>query len=713
MIAAAAVLAAMAMLAFMGRAVVTGEIPLTGDLLHFHYPLRQFYAGAVAAGDSVAWMPALYNGFYVAGEGQLGPYHPFHWLLYRWLPLDTAFGLELVAAYPFAFAGTWLFLRRWCANGPAAFGAMAFAFCGFMLEHGVHPNMVLVAAHVPWLLWAADATFRAAAWPARGAAMGTVALLVGSQLLFGHPQAVWLSMLIGAAYVAFLLARRTGPAPRTNTAAVAGGVILGAAVGSIQLLATTSATLASARAADPAFASTFALEPRYLLQLLEPYLFWGRVVRWTEAAPAGDEFGAYGGAVTLVLTAWWLGARWSADRLRGGLDRLGVAALVLGGLGLWLATGARGGLYLLQTWLPIVGGFRVPARFILFTDLALAVTAAIALHHLLRQPREGARGGLGAAWGIALASAVTALLLATGGTGAGPWPMVIGPLLFTIAAALVTLARYHAPAAAVALVLLAGADEALYGLAGVTAWHDFVTREEALRLAATPGPMQPGDGRLAHGGFPNLYTLAGYRVLDGYTALPPRRLLDYARPEALRVAQVSYVNRRFREATKVPTGETLGDGWWIATPAPLPRARLVTAARVSRSPAADLAAIDVATTALTDRPVALGGGPPGQVRIVEDSAGEIRLRLAAAGTELLVLSESFHEGWRATVDGREVEVERVNGDFLGCVVRQGDREVIFTFRPRHLVAGGYASAAAGAAALLLLLPARLRGRRQP
>ena len=39
---------------------------------------------------------------------------------------------------------------------PAAFGAMAATFCGFTLVHGVHPNMVGVLAHVPWLLWVLD-----------------------------------------------------------------------------------------------------------------------------------------------------------------------------------------------------------------------------------------------------------------------------------------------------------------------------------------------------------------------------------------------------------------------------------------------------------------------------------------------------------------------------------------------------------------------------
>lgn len=702
MIVAVILLASLAMLAFMGRSILTGGIPFTGDLLHFHYPLRRFYADALASGDSVAWMPSLYNGFYVAGEGQLGPFHPVHWLLYRLLPLDTAFALELVLAYPLAFAGMWVFLRRWCDRGPAAFGAMLFASSGFMLEHGVHPNMVLVVAHLPWLLWAADRAFRAADRRTQAVSTGTTALLVGSQLLFGHPQAVWLSLLALAAYVVFLLLRRAGPAPGRAAIAVAGGVLLGAAVGAVQLLATLSASATSTRAADTDFATTFALEPRLLLQLVEPYLFWGRVTRWTEAAPAGDEFGAYGGAVALVLTAWWAGTQWATDRMRSATGRLGAAALALGALGLWLATGSHGRLYLLQTGLPLVGGFRVPARFILFADLALAITAALALHDLLRKTREG-RAGVAATWAVAAASLLIAALLGSRAGGVSlTWPVMLGPMLFAAAAALVTVAR-RARLAIVALVLLAGADHALYGLAGVPAWQDFVTRDEVASFVETPPGMRPDGGRMAHGGFPNLYTLAGYRVLDGYTALPPARLLDYGTPNALRVAEVAYVNSRYREATHAPAGTQLGGSWFAATPPPLPRARLVARIQASANPAADLATIDVATTALTTRPLDVTDGPPGDARVIDDRPGGVRVQVTAPAARLLVLSESFHDGWRATVDGREVPLERVNGDFIGCLVRDGDREVTFQFRPAHLIVGGWISGAAALAGCCFVL----------
>jgi uncharacterized membrane protein YfhO len=54
---------------------------------------------------------------------------------------------------------------------------------------------------------------------------------------------------------------------------------------------------------------------------------------------------------------------------------------------------------------------------------------------------------------------------------------------------------------------------------------------------------------------------------------------------------------------------------------------------------------------------------------------------------LLVVAESYHPGWRASVDGVPLSVYRVNGDFLGCVVGPGKRRVVFSFQPESLARG--------------------------
>ncbi|MBX6313746.1 MAG: YfhO family protein, partial [Isosphaeraceae bacterium] len=131
-------------------------------------------------------------------------------------------------------------------------------------------------------------------------------------------------------------------------------------------------------------------------------------------------------------------------------------------------------------------------------------------------------------------------------------------------------------------------------------------------------------------------------------------------------------------------------------PAPLPRARLVSRTQVSQRPGLDLDAIDPQAVALIDRPLRcpLLGGVPGMATIIVDRPGRIRVATSAASRQLLVLAESYHEGWQARCDGQERPVVRVYGDFLGCPVEPGRHLVEFRFRPRSLVLGWRLSALA-------------------
>jgi hypothetical protein len=685
--------ASLAMLAWMGRSIVTGQIPFTGDLLHFHYPLRDFYARALAANQPFDWMPGLFSGFYVVGEGQLGGYHPLHWLLYRAQPLDRAFAIELVLAYPFLWAGMWLWLRRRIDAGPAAFGAMAATFSGFMLVHGVHPNIVGVLAHVPWLLWVLDgvAARTAGRLDRRGVAL--IGLLLGSQLLLGHPQSVWFTALIGAAYAAHLMAA-SPPARWRVGFTLATGALVGVAVGAVQVLATLDAAGHSTRPTyDAEFATQYSLRPIELLQLLHPYLFWGRVARWNEVSPASDEYAVYGGGVLLTLAVWWVARQWKAARA----DRFGLHVAAFGLVGLWLATGSYGKLYYLQTWLPLVSQFRAPVRYTVFTQWALAVLAALAVARLVRRDREdghrGApdeRGPLAAAWGVVVLATVSAPWLPM--PGASPMAIWAGPLVLALSAALLTLAARGVGAAVVALVLVAAADQALYGLNGVIAWQDFVTRQQAIGFLDTNSFLPTaGETRLARGNYPNLYLLANHRFLDGYVAIASSRQLDYHQPNALRAAQVEYAHADFFRGAAVPEGAEPRDGGWFRLPGALPRARLVTEAPVSRSPAEEIAKVDVTRAALVTRDLALDGGAAGTARLVTDDPGDISVQVDASSRQLLVVSESFAAGWRATLDSQPVPVERVNGDFLGCVIPAGSHTVRLQFRPEHLAVGRYVS----------------------
>ena len=156
---------------------------------------------------------------------------------------------------------------------------------------------------------------------------------------------------------------------------------------------------------------------------------------------------------------------------------------------------------------------------------------------------------------------------------------------------------------------------------------------------------------------------------------------------------------------------------WFRLPDPLLRVRLVTEGRVSQQPAVDLEWVDVDTTALVTHALDLSGGAPGDVNVLQDDPGLLRARTRATGRQLLVVSESFDDGWVAEVDGVPTVVEEVNGDFFGCVVPAGEHDVIFEFRPARQTLGlsislcGLLIATALAAAPRLTRPRGSRRRR--
>jgi hypothetical protein len=745
---ASTLLAALALVALLAAPCLVGRVYTRDDLGAFHLPLRAFYARQLARGEPFGWTPQLYCGFYLTGEGQLGAYHPLHLLLYRFLPLEAAWAAELLASYPFMLLGTYLFLRRLVGRRDAAlFGSLAFTFSGFNLLHFVHPNAIAVVAHIPWLLWMIDVMLVAPNRNRVVAAQTGIALLTGSQILLGYPQYVWFSLLAEGAYGLCVVSgsryaaarcvaigdrgkqtpgdRRTprsqAPAwerffrklplpigkdrasrkstteleqgdhlsatpfvtsPRQLAIAKTAGLLLGG----VQLLPTLDGLAHSVRrSVDAAFIDSGSLHPLNLVQLVAPYLFARRVVGQNT-----HELGLYVGAVPLMLIVWLVVCRRDLGRLR----RPALAAGGFGLLAMLLAFGHFGPVYRLQRLLPLVGRFRFPCRYTVLACLCVAVASAVAMVALARQQERGERTPWRRLWPVGIA-VLFSVLIAAAGMLLGNRPFIAstpailaGPLLIGSAAVLLVLAARGIRWVLVGLVLFAAADLGYYGMSYAAYPH--AERLDAY-VARTTTPGANCDGRvlaevprsgLAGLRTGNQITLAGWRRADGYAALEPARKLDYRQLAALRVAGVRWVRRG--EATAAIDGLVEHDARWLEVPAPLDRVRLVTRTRPSRDPARDIARIPLESVALVEEPIALPAGPPGTATIVGERPGLLHLRLECPNRQLLVVSESYHPGWRAEVDGRAAPVVPANGDFLGCVVPPGVHEVVLEFRPRSL-----------------------------
>jgi hypothetical protein len=660
--------------AILAAPLLSGEVYTFNDLGLAHLPIRAFYARCLAVGDSFLWWPDEFTGVYLHGEGQGGLLHPLQWLSYRFLPLAVAFQLELLRAPLLALAGTYLLLRRWRLDASAALlGAIAAAFSGFALLHYMHPNLTGVWAQLPWLLLCIHTLLAGASGARRALAFGGIVLLVASQLLLGHPQGVWLSLLVEVPYALLLAVRSRGLA---LLPLVALAELLGAGAAGVQLLPTfESFSLSSRAAVGPGFAATPALAAADLVQLVGPYLYATRVA---EGIPW--ERSAWPGAVPLVLAMWLLLRGRALERGRA----LACFGLALAMAGLWLALGDAAGLYRLERALPGFGSLRAPARHVALFQFGLALSAAVAFHDLLHleAPPGWRRRWLLFAPGLLGVVCLVVAVAREGGSAsllsASPLALAAGPLLLLAAAACVAAWGRARGAALAALVALATLDLGTYGLSFVRA-HPPETI--AAFLARHPAPPVAAGQRVL-GGSPALSMRVP--LANGYLALVPERQIPLDTPAALRLANVGFAFGR-------------------VLPDPLPRARLLSRVRVSQAPARDLASLDLAAEALVDRDPGLPsfeGGEAGRARVVRDRPGEISIATEARGRRLLVLSESHHPGWRAEVDGGPCALLRVNGDYLGCVVPAGDHEVVFRFAPASLRRGAWLSAASLAVASL-------------
>jgi hypothetical protein len=366
---------------------------------------------------------------------------------------------------------------------------------------------------------------------------------------------------------------------------------------------------------------------------------------------------------------------------------------------LWLSFGSYGKLYYLQTQLPMIGNFRVPARYLMLTQFGICVVAASAFDRLLNGVERGekthpahlvlpAMAVAGAAW---LAFRFAASGLATP-TTRFQGQFYSGPVMFGLAVLGLAWAASGRRAGLFILALVAIFDGGLWGVGNDSAakicWRTH-TMPYGEYLASRPGPPGPAMARLydTTPGFDRLW-LSGQRLMNGYSGgLAPQRQLDYRHVGALRVGQVAWYRDPWHPEDKIAGLAPPIAGGWRAVPRPLPRVRLVSRALASQNPGEDLKNINVDDTALLTHPCPLEGLPPGTASLIEDRPGRMAIACSAPGRQLLVVSECFDSGWQATDNGRPIPVEQVNGDFMGCVVERGKHRIEFRFAPGCLRLG--------------------------
>jgi hypothetical protein len=417
-----------------------------------------------------------------------------------------------------------------------------------------------------------------------------------------------------------------------------------------------------------------------------------------------------------------------------------------------MALGSHSPLYLLAyRWFPGVAWFQAPARFLFLYTFAAAMLAGFGAERVSPSRAWVFWGRLTLAGGLAAAAMLlvlqvvppfsestfpTALLrLAVTAAGIGAWAAAcprrgdqrrVAAWRWAAAViALVELATFGRPLIPTApqSAFAGGADipAFLHGTSGTariltTGAYEYNTMFAGFTRFADFGPQDEATVRALRASLlPNLCALEGLETASNYDPLLLARHAELrARAEAAtgdaQKRLLGLMNVRYVVARAAP------DGWRVVRDSPgmviaendavFPRVRVVSCVRQVRAPdewdrilregdfRADCAWLETPPTVPTD------GAQAGTVLSWTASPNALSVRARMDGPAYLVLSETYHPGWRAWDNGAPVPVLQADYAFMAVPLAQaGEHVVELRFAPVSWTAG---CAMSGVALLLAM-----------
>jgi hypothetical protein len=681
-----------------------------GDLVSFLWPQYSFAGETIRNGSIPLWNPQLYSGAPFLADNQSGILYPINLLAFLIFPKLSYQVMEGLSIFHIWLAGAAMYvaLRVWPTLTPtpsphrrgritsaaALLGAIAFMFNDVLITHIGNLNLIAVAAWLPLIL----------ALYARGLSERRVIWIVGSGVVFaiallaGHAQMTAIT-LVGMMAVAVwqIIVAPQGRARVIGLALLTPLIAFG--LTAAQLLPSLEMTRYSLRAElSYEEATAYSLPPAALASTFSPLLygrgaadFWGP---WERVETL------YVGVVPLLLAGLafrrkWRDAAWFF--------------LALGVLGAVIALGKFTPFYSLIHSLPVLGGLRVPARFILLTNFSLAALAAIGLQRFMTESFSLKRV-LG--WGGAIMIGGTLTLIVAyqsmgafdhGNNLASSFSFL---LIAAIALGIMALRLKSALSiqhSALLLISLLSLELVLLG-SGVEidrndptlgyqhqAVVDYLKRDgDVFRIENAAQTWQP-DAALMYGlndigGIFNPLGLASYATYIGGMG-------DRGSP------LYNFLGTKYVLANKdQPPGDTSfvpvfnGDPQidvYLNTKA-LPRAQLIDRVQIVRSgeeawQAIHAAEFDPRREVVVENGISLE--PPALIDAARNLAftrysnERVELSVLTPITSYVVMSDVYYPGWTATIDDQPTTLYPANFAFRAVLVPPGEHRVAFTFEP--------------------------------
>jgi hypothetical protein len=705
--------------------------PALSDVTQWFHPVLLWGGREIRGGRLPLWVPHAFAGAPFLANPQTALFFPLTWL--AWL-LPAAAALTLVATLKLVAAGlaTYWFLRSGLRVGVAAalVGALGFEFSTTL---------------VGWVGWAFGstliglpllfATLERVRTPGTPRWIAALAVAVALTVLAGYPQGALHALLAAGAWA---IARARG-ADRAFLGRALAGAVLGLGLAAVQVVpfleyAGESAVLAyrtqwMAALSAPADAAVTLVMPYAFGSARDAWGPWqfnivstyvglvpillaplGALAGVRRGGPLGSRF--FLGYVLLVAAIHYGVPGVAQLAALPGLS-LGANLRLMPHLELGLcALGALGADAIARGQVPVRGW---PVR-LTFVAVALGALAWVALH-------AGAPGPRGLVRPLALQFSLALLGLTIGALLALRWLASTAPAWGVALVALQALsvappalaylprvparALYPDTPALAWLRANAGADRVLapghvgllYGLLEAHGYDGMTPR----RIAELVGSVGTGTA-IVHGYLQN--PLEGV----GSEALSPAAVLASPVVDLLGIRYVVLppgAAPLWPELTPAFDGR---DARVFVNRRALPRAFLAARARCAgdaeavgaiRARALDLREEVLLADCATPPP---GGAAraPRTAAITAYEPARVRLLTESEAPAVLVLTDTWYPGWRASLDGRPAPLWRADHAFRAVAVPAGRHEIEMRFRPRSVLVGAVVSAAAALVVVALV-----------
>ena len=367
-----------------------GRMPVGGDASRFGLGLMADLSQALAQNRVPLWNSLWGYGFPALAESQLGVFYPPHIILYKCLPLETAYTFDMALHAVWATVGAWLMARQ-SGRSPAAsaLAAITWVASGFFLVHEPHHWGWATGSWLPWIFLAGLRMIQSNQSTTADKLKKTLILagFIAMPVLTGHFQLGFIAMVsLGIFWLATIVTLDK----TTNTLMgwrgapyLLAAFAIALALTMAQVLPTWDLAQQANQQRDWEYLSGFAAPPTHLMGLIVPALgrtvtFW-RPLIWDQFHTSPEELFFYVGLVPLWLCLLAISRKFRCDPSTKALTLTLFAVLIL-------AAGPYVPGFSLMIRLPGFSFFRAPARWTMPATFIMALLASQGLEIVMEDP---------------------------------------------------------------------------------------------------------------------------------------------------------------------------------------------------------------------------------------------------------------------------------------------------------------------------------------